>query len=50
MLRRDQSSAVTESLTLVHRKHNFTFGGGYKRNQLNSRTDQRRAAATPSAA
>ncbi len=39
-LRRDQSSGVTESLTLVHRKHSFTFGGDYKRNQLNSRTDQ----------
>ena len=40
VLRRDQSSGVTESLTLVHRKHSFTFGGDYKRNQLNSRTDQ----------
>ncbi|MCX6635401.1 MAG: TonB-dependent receptor, partial [Acidobacteria bacterium] len=40
VLRRDQSSGVTESLTLVHGKHNFTFGGSYKRNQLNSRTDQ----------
>ena len=39
VLRRDQSSGVEEGLTYVRGKHNLTFGGGYKHNQLNSRTD-----------
>ncbi|MBI4873997.1 MAG: TonB-dependent receptor [Acidobacteria bacterium] len=40
LLRRDQDSGLTESLTLVRGKHSFSFGGEYKRSQLNSRTDQ----------
>jgi len=39
VLRRDQSSGVEESLTWVRGKHNWTFGGSYHRNQINSRTD-----------
>ncbi len=40
VLRRDQSSTLNEGLTLVRGKHNWTVGGEYKRQQLNSRTDQ----------
>ena len=39
-LRRDQTSGLTEVVTLVHGKHNLRFGGELPRNQLNSRTDQ----------
>jgi hypothetical protein len=39
ILRRDQNSGVEEGLTYVRGKHNFTFGGEYKHNQINSRTD-----------
>lgn len=38
-LRRDQSSGAEESLTWVRGKLNWTFGGSYRRNQINSRTD-----------
>jgi trimeric autotransporter adhesin len=39
-LTRNQSSGVSESVTLVHGKHNVTLGGQYQRNQLNNHTDQ----------
>jgi hypothetical protein len=39
-LRRDQSSAIAESLTVVHGPHTWSAGGGYRRNQLNNRSDQ----------
>jgi len=38
--RRDRSSALTDSLTLMRGRHNFTFGGEYRRVRLDSRTDQ----------
>lgn len=40
VLRRDQTAAVTEGITLNHGKHNFTAGGEFRRMQINSRTDQ----------
>jgi hypothetical protein len=40
ILRRDQGAGIREGLTYVAGKHNFTFGGEYRRNQINSRTDQ----------
>lgn len=40
VLRRDQNVALTDSLTWVRKTHNFSFGGEYRRLQLNSRTDQ----------
>ncbi len=39
-LRRDQNSALGETLTITHRRHNVTAGVEYRRTQLNSRTDQ----------
>ncbi len=38
--RRDQSSAISESVLVVHRQHNITFGGDYRRLQTNSVSDQ----------
>jgi len=40
VLRRDQTSAVTDSITVVRGRHNLTFGGEFRRMQLNTRTDQ----------
>ncbi len=40
VLRRDQTSALTDSLTVVKGRHNLGFGGEYRRVQQNSRTDQ----------
>jgi hypothetical protein len=39
-LTRNQSQGVSESLTLTHGKHSFSFGLQYTRNDLNSLTDQ----------
>ncbi len=33
---RNQTANVTESITLVHKKHNLTFGFGYRRMQQNA--------------
>jgi hypothetical protein len=40
LLRRDQTSAISDGVTIVRGRHNFTFGGEFRRMQLNSRTDQ----------
>ena len=39
VLRRDQNSAVNNSLTLMRKAHTVTMGGEFRRVQLNSRTD-----------
>uniref|UniRef100_Q01ZB6 TonB-dependent receptor n=1 Tax=Solibacter usitatus (strain Ellin6076) TaxID=234267 RepID=Q01ZB6_SOLUE len=39
VVRREQSSALRDGLTLVRGKHNLTFGGEYRRLQLNPITD-----------
>ncbi|MDQ6701249.1 MAG: TonB-dependent receptor, partial [Acidobacteriota bacterium] len=39
VLRRDQTSGVSEGVTLVRGRHNLSFGGEYRRMQLNSLTD-----------
>jgi len=39
-LRRDQTVTLHEGMTLVKGRHNVSFGGEYRRTQLNSRTDQ----------
>ena len=40
LLRREQNSGLSESLTVIKGRHNVTAGGEYRRIQLNSRTDQ----------
>lgn len=40
LLRRDQTAAVNDGITLVRGRHTFTVGGEYRRMQLNTRTDQ----------
>ena len=40
VLRQDQTSGLSESLTLVRGAHSFSFGGEYRRNHLDTRTDQ----------
>jgi len=40
LLRRDQTIGVTQGFTIVKGTHNVTFGGEYRRMQLNNRTDQ----------
>ena len=40
VLRRDQTSGVNDSVTLVRGVHTIGVGGEYRRMQLNSRTDQ----------
>ncbi len=40
MLQRNQTSGVTDGLTLVRGSHTVTFGVGYRRMQVNTRTDQ----------
>jgi hypothetical protein len=39
LVRREQSSALRDGLTLVRGKHSLTFGGEYRRLQLNPITD-----------
>ncbi|HUS05053.1 MAG TPA: TonB-dependent receptor, partial [Bryobacteraceae bacterium] len=39
-LRRDQTSAVTDGVTVVKGPHSVTFGGEFRRVQLNVKTDQ----------
>ena len=39
-LGRNQTSAVNEGVMLVRGSHNLSFGGDYRRMQLNTRTDQ----------
>jgi hypothetical protein len=39
LLRRDQTSAIREGVTAVRGPHNLTFGGEYRRVQLNRITD-----------
>jgi hypothetical protein len=38
-LSRNQTSAVGESLIFVHNTHNFTFGGDFRRQQINPLSD-----------
>ncbi|HLH01799.1 MAG TPA: TonB-dependent receptor [Bryobacteraceae bacterium] len=38
-LNRNQSLGASDSLTITHGTHNFTFGGGYTRADLSTRTD-----------
>jgi hypothetical protein len=38
-LNRNQTSAVGESLIFVHNTHNFTFGGDFRRQQINPLSD-----------
>ncbi len=40
LLSRNQTIGVTEGVTMVRGVHNLTFGGEYRRMQLNNRTDQ----------
>jgi TonB-dependent receptor-like protein len=40
LLLRNQSSGFTEGVTLVRGDHTFRFGFEYRRNQLNTRTDE----------
>ena len=40
LLRRDQTAGLTESLTFMRTNHTLTLGMGYRRMQLNTRTDQ----------
>ena len=40
VLRRDQTAGFTESISILRSKHTLTAGGGYRRMQHNSRTDQ----------
>jgi hypothetical protein len=39
VIRRDQSSAIRDSVTLVRKQHSLTFGGEYRRIQSNPITD-----------
>jgi hypothetical protein len=39
VIRRDQASALRDSVTLVRKQHNLTFGGEYRRVQSNPITD-----------
>jgi hypothetical protein len=39
-LRRDQTVTLHEGMTLMKGRHNVSFGGEFRRTQLNSRTDQ----------
>ncbi|MBI3693377.1 MAG: TonB-dependent receptor, partial [Acidobacteria bacterium] len=40
LLRRDQTTSVSDAVTVVRGRHNVTTGGEYRRMQLNTRTDQ----------
>jgi hypothetical protein len=40
ILTRSQSTGITEGFILNHGSHNFSFGGGYQRSELNTKTDQ----------
>ncbi len=40
VLRRDQTSSVSDSFLYVYKSHTVTFGGELRRMQLNTRTDQ----------
>lgn len=40
LLARNQTSAISDGLTLVQGPHNLSFGGEFRRSQLNTRTDQ----------
>ena len=40
LLRRDQTSSVSEGVVVVHGSHNISAGGEFRRMQLNTRTDQ----------
>jgi hypothetical protein len=40
LLSRNQTSAASDALTLVQGPHNVSFGGEFRRSQLNTRTDQ----------
>jgi hypothetical protein len=40
LLARNQTSSVSDGLTLVYGSHNLSFGGDFRRSQLNTRTDQ----------
>lgn len=39
-LSRNQTSAISETLSVIHGKHNLTFGGIYRRQQFNQLSDQ----------
>ena len=39
-IRHDQTVSVSESVVLVHKSHNLTFGGDYRRTQRNSVSQQ----------
>jgi hypothetical protein len=39
-LRRDQTASLTEGMTFIKGQHTLTFGGEFRRVQLNSKTDQ----------
>lgn len=40
ILTRNQSQSISESISISRGLHNFTFGFDYRRNDLNTRTDQ----------
>ena len=40
VLRRDQTSGISETITILRSKHTLTTGMGWRRMQLNTRTDQ----------
>jgi hypothetical protein len=39
-IRHDQTAGIGESVLIVHKAHNVTFGGDYRRSQLNSLSQQ----------
>src|SRR5581483_2372917 len=40
LLQRNQTAGFTEGVTLIRGSHTYTVGGGYRRMQFNTRTDQ----------